>query len=704
MMTHKKIKATSLGVKINTIVLTTCLIFALVCSGAMYFTTTRILNQTYDGINTFLRVVFEQNREEIANEIFAEQQMALQESLKDMVAVKGIAGVGVYDKKGGLIRSIGTNFMEKLSPNEMHTLEQNSVFEKSLKTNKNISSYSSLIKVIGEELGYIKIDYDSKFINEQLKQIIVVFITFLIMMTIILPILLNTLLARFIIKPLLTLKQSMERLDHGNLGTKVALSARDEIGEMGAVFNKMSGTLLENHTALENAVQTETRYALKIILTNRKLKRVNAEIEKSNNALAQLNMNLEKKVEKRTADLMESNASLQREINEKEKMQKDLIRIEKLESTALLAGGIAHDFNNILSIIIGNLSLAQLEAQEGKNISKILKDTEKSCFRARDLTKQLLTFTKGGAPVKKTMPVTDLIKETVVFALRGSNVGYAFSISPDLFQVNVDEGQINQVINNIVINADHAMPEGGTVMVSAENIEITPQNTFSTPLSPGSYIKVSIKDTGIGISQKDLKSIFDPYFTTKPTGSGLGLATAHSIIEKHGGFISVQSQGKKGTTFHIYLPASPEKIHESHTHTDMSVAKPSQHRGKILIMDDEEMIRNVVGQLLRHLGYESDFAEDGVEACKKYLEAMEKKEDFSAVIMDLTIPGGMGGKEAVQHILEIDPQAKVIVSSGFSTDPVMANYKSYGFSGVVAKPFMIQELRAVLGEILSPQG
>jgi len=698
----KKIKTTSLGFKINTIVLTTCLIFALVCSCVLYFTGSKILDKKYDENNTLLSVIFEQNREDIANEIFAEQRMALQESLKDILGVKGIAGVGVYDKKGILILSTGTDFIEMLSQNEMQALDETSVFEKRLKTNKNMTSYSSMIKVIGEQFGYIKIYYDSKSINEQLNQVAMALITFFIVLTIFIPLLLNTLLSRFIIKPVLTLKQSMEKLDNGILGIKVDLAARDEIGEMGAVFNKMSDTLLQNHTALKGAVQTEAEYALKLENANRELKRVNAEIEKSNNALAQLNVDLEKTVEKRTAALMESNANLQREMNEKEKIQEDLIRVEKLESTALLAGGIAHDFNNILSIIIGNLSLVQIYAEKGENISNILMDTEKSCFRARDLTKQLLTFSKGGSPVKKTMPITELIKETVVFALRGSNVGYHFSITPDLFPVNVDEGQINQVISNIVINASHAMAEGGTVMVTAENITIELKKTFSTPLFPGSYIRISIQDTGTGIAKKNLQSIFDPYFTTKLTGSGLGLATAHSIIEKHEGFINVHSQEAMGSIFNIYLPASLEKIHGNiaPTPTNGSMEKCPQGHGKILIMDDEEMIRTVVGELLKHLGYDPDFAEDGAEACKKYLESMAKKEKFNAVIMDLTIPGGMGGKEAVQHILKIDPQAKVIVSSGFSTDPVMADYKSYGFSGVVAKPFMVQELSAVLNEVI----
>ena len=693
-------KTASLSLKINTIVLTSCLIFALVCSFMLYFTGNKLLEQKYDENHTLVSAVFEQNREDIANEIFAGQEMALQQSAKEILKVNGIAGVCIYDRKGVLLVSEGTTCIENLSKNEMQSLDKNPIFKKRLETNKNMTCYASIIKVIGEQLGYIKIRYDSSIINNELNRIAIFFIVFFVVLTLFLSLLLRTLLSRFIIEPVLNLKNSMQKLDNGLLGVRVDLPANDEIGEMGAVFNKMSTTLLQNNTALQNAVKTEADSALKLANANTELKRVNAELEKSNSALAQLNVDLEKKVKQRTKALLTSNKRLQREINEKEKMQRDLIRVEKLESTGLLAGGIAHDFNNLLSIILGNLSLAQFHAKEDDDILKILIDTEKSCFRARDLTKQLLTFSKGGSPVKKTMSVIELIKETVIFALRGSNVGHAFSITPELFPVNVDEGQINQVISNIVINAGHAMPQGGTVLIAGENIEITPENTFATPLPPGPYIKITIRDHGTGIAPKNLQSIFDPYFTTKPTGSGLGLATAHSIIKKHEGFISVESRETKGSSFHIYLPASPDKINGTNGQMEEITKKLVKGRGKVLVMDDEEMIRHIVGELLMHMGYEPEFAEDGVEASRKYLDAMEKNDKFSAVIMDLTIPGGMGGKEAVQEILKIDPHAKVIVSSGFSTDPVMADYKAYGFSGVVAKPFMMQELNSVLREVI----
>ncbi|MCD4743485.1 MAG: response regulator, partial [Desulfobacteraceae bacterium] len=485
------------------------------------------------------------------------------------------------------------------------------------------------------------------------------------------------------------------------LGVKVAFSARDEIGEIGTVFNKMSETLLQKDTALKDAVKIESEYALKLKKANSEFKRLNIELEKANKALETLNADLEQTVQERTTALVESNISLQKEIDEKEKMKNELIRIEKLESIGLLAGGIAHDFNNILSVIIGNISLVQMHSGTEDKVAKLLLETEKSCFRARDLTKQLLTFSKGGAPVTKLINITELIKETVIFTLRGSNVGYEFSIAPDLFPVKVDEGQMNQVISNIVINASHAMPDGGIVKIKVRNKNIEPGSTFIAPLKTGHYIQISIHDHGIGIDKKDLQTIFDPYFTTKTKGSGLGLATSHSIIKKHEGFIAVKSQKIKGTTFHIYLPAFPGEIEEISGQAALSTAEQLfKGHGKVLIMDDEGPIRELLGAMLTHLGYEPDFAEDGVEACKKYLDSMASKIKFRAVIIDLTIPGGMGGKEAVQEILKIDLEAKAIVSSGYSNDPVMSDYKAYGFAGVVSKPFKMQELSAVLHKIL----
>jgi CheY-like chemotaxis protein len=376
------------------------------------------------------------------------------------------------------------------------------------------------------------------------------------------------------------------------------------------------------------------------------------------------------------------------DITERKKMEEELLRAQKLESIGLLAGGIAHDFNNILMAILGNISLASMEAPSNSRIVERLTAAEKASLQAKDLTQQLLTFSKGGAPIKSTASVANLIRDSADFALRGSNVRCEMIIPDDLWPIEVDQGQMNQVINNLIINADEAMPDGGIIAVRAENVILDSESAAALPLRPGGYVKLTISDQGIGIPPEHLSKIFDPYFTTKQKGSGLGLATAYSITQKHDGYITVESRLGAGTTFTILLPASLKQT--------ASVAKGEGHpvrgRGRILVMDDEALIRDVVGQMLEFIGYEPDFARDGAEAIERYRIAKESGRPFSAVIADLTIAGGMGGREAIKKLLELDPNAKAIVSSGYSNNPVMANYRQFGFSGVVAKPYEIQKL------------
>ena len=382
------------------------------------------------------------------------------------------------------------------------------------------------------------------------------------------------------------------------------------------------------------------------------------------------------------------------DITEKRKMEQDLLRAQKLESVGILAGGIAHDFNNILTAILGNANLAKMYAADNKIKEKLTK-IEKASLQAKDLTQQLLTFSKGGAPVKKTTSIRELIKDSASFALRGSNVRCHFYIPDDLWPVDIDEGQISQTISNIIMNADQAMPEGGVIQVRAENVVVTAKQQL--PLL-GKYIEISIADQGVGIPEKHLDKIFDPYFTTKQKGSGLGLATTYSIVKKHNGHITAESKVGEGTTFRIWLPAS-RKIFER---KEKPPSKMVGGEGRILLMDDEESILEAAGEVLQHLGYTVEVARDGEEAVDIYAKALEE-EPFDAVIMDLTIPGGMGGKEALSRLMEIDPSVKAIVSSGYSTSPIMADYKKYGFKGVVAKPYSVEELSEILHQILGNQ-
>jgi PAS domain S-box-containing protein len=382
-----------------------------------------------------------------------------------------------------------------------------------------------------------------------------------------------------------------------------------------------------------------------------------------------------------------------RDVTEKRKMEQELLRTQKLESLGNLAGGIAHDFNNILTGVMSNVALARMYTTDNRVGARLTK-IEKASLQARNLTQQLLTFSKGGSPIKKTTSLSKVIRDSTSFALRGSNVRCHFYIPDDLSFADIDEGQISQVINNLIMNADEAMPEGGVIQVRAENVEAGAEESLF--LQKGKYIKISIEDQGVGIPEKYLSRLFDPYFTTKQKGSGLGLATAYSIIKRHNGHLGVKSEVGVGTTFHMWLPASgdPLKREEIQPHT------PIKGEGRILFMDDEEIIRDAAGEVLTYLGYTVEFAGDGREAIELYKKKLTSGEPFDIVIMDLTIPGGMGGKEALATLLKIDPYVKAIVSSGYSTDPVMADFRAYGFKGVVTKPYSIEELSETLHRIM----
>jgi PAS domain S-box-containing protein len=384
-----------------------------------------------------------------------------------------------------------------------------------------------------------------------------------------------------------------------------------------------------------------------------------------------------------------------RDNTDRKRLELELLKAQKLESLGILAGGIAHDFNNLITGITANIELAKVHAPQDRELAAILEKAEQASLRAHDLTQQLLIFSRGGEPIKKTVTISEMIKEAAGFALRGSKAGCTFSLPDGLRPVDADTGQLRQVIYNMVINADQAMPQGGMLRIGAENVSLDAQNSRTLPA--GEYVKIAIADSGIGIPKEHAAKIFDPYFTTKEKGSGLGLATSYTIIKKHGGDIVVDSEQGRGSTFTIFLPASKQAA----TAADRAGSKLVPGTGRVLIMDDEEIIRDAAGSILQAAGYEVESARDGNEAVKLYRSARDAGNPFAAVILDLTVPGGIGGRDALQMLLQIDPAVKAIVSSGYSHDPIMANYRDYGFLGVIAKPYRIREMSEIVSEVMA---
>lgn len=385
-----------------------------------------------------------------------------------------------------------------------------------------------------------------------------------------------------------------------------------------------------------------------------------------------------------------------RDITERKELEEERIRSGKLEAIGQLAGGIAHDFNNILTIVLGNIELAQLHAQDAKMVVTHLDDARNATFRAKDLSHQLVTFSKGGEPIKRLMPITRVIQDSMAFASTGSNVKCTLEVCPDVWDVVADESQIHQVLNNMILNAVQAMPEGGRISIGVENVE---SNTDPSGfLKSGRYVRITLRDEGHGIKPEHLTRIFDPYFTTKPWGTGLGLATVYSIVKRHEGHILVQSRPDSGATFEIFLPAAPMTEAGVSSTSPKTLSESSPRR--VLVMDDEEMLRRLSENILQYLGYEVELAGDGSEAVDLYVQAAAKGRPFDVLILDLTIPGGRGGKEVLKQLKEIDPEVRAIVCSGYHSDPVMSRYGEYGFRGVVAKPYDIEEMRRVLLEVL----
>jgi signal transduction histidine kinase/ActR/RegA family two-component response regulator len=392
-------------------------------------------------------------------------------------------------------------------------------------------------------------------------------------------------------------------------------------------------------------------------------------------------------------------AEIRAKVRRESQLEAELQRVGKLESLGLLAGGIAHDFNNLLTAVMGNLSLALLDPQIQPDSASLLLDAEKAANRARDLTQQLLTFAKGGAPIREAVSLQEVVHEVTDFALHGSKVRCLYDIPDDLWPADVDKGQIGQVVQNLVINAMQAMPQGGVIDIAMRNATL--QAAIGQVLAPGRYLHLAITDHGEGIPPQNLDKIFDPYFTTKTRGSGLGLATVHSIVKKHLGHISVESTPGRGTSFQVWLPAAQSPRPPQDLPGARALLPGNQGRVRILLMDDEPLIRQMGVAILRRQGYDVCAVADGVEALNEYTKALQAGNPYTLAILDLTIPGGMGGGQTLEELRRLNPAVKAIVSSGYSRDAVLSNYRAHGYQGMVSKPYDAKALVLAVDSVLN---
>jgi two-component system, cell cycle sensor histidine kinase and response regulator CckA len=384
--------------------------------------------------------------------------------------------------------------------------------------------------------------------------------------------------------------------------------------------------------------------------------------------------------------------------SQRKRIEEELMRALKMESVVLLSSGIASQFNTLLTHIVGNLNILLSEMEPHTQQSRLLEETDKIVDKARELVRHLSSFSTSGAPLKKTSMVGPLLKDITEYMLTGLNTWSNFFIADNLYPIELDQAQFIQAFNNIILNASQAMPKGGVINVTARNIHLDENEVSNLP--EGNYVKISVADRGHGISPDDMQHIFDPYFTTRQGKVGLGLSIAYSIIRSHGGVITVESERGKGSAFDIFLPASTEKVVRE------ALPAKQRHAGiKILLVDDEAVVRNVGNRILSKLGYDRiEFASEGLEALKKYQEAMESGSPYDSVIIDLTLPGEMGGKEVVKALHKLDPKANILVSSGYFNDPILTDFRRYGIKGVLAKPYQLEEMEMMLRESPHHQG
>lgn len=693
-----------------------------------------------------LQTVVSRDRERIANELFEGRTDAILLRIHQMRLIQGVQGLAIFSRDGRVVLSSGAlSVTNALGPLVVSNLITRPDTAHVITSEAHTIAYTQSITAGGEALGFIRIEYSLADIESDRRMSVILLFTQLVALLLTMVLLFGFFISRSVIRPIGALRKAINQMRQGELGTTVPVPGNDELSKLTQAFNDMSvnrkrverelqnsenryrelvdlavdGILLGSHEGMiigANECMCKLTGRSRAELAGKDIRSLMFKPESL--AEAPLWLDLVQKGETVVAErilirpdgsevtveirskMMPDGTyqSIYRDITERKRVAAELHQMQKLQSIGTLAGGIAHDFNNIMMGLFGNISLAKRELSDEHPSFAPLQNAEKSMNRATRLTKQLLTFAKGGDPVKEEVGLGALVKEVAQFDLSGSNVLLVTKQADDLWTVKADKGQIQQVISNLTINARQAMANGGHLYITLENAVIKKCDVPN--LHAGKFVKVTVRDEGEGIDPEIMGRIFDPYYTTKRAGSGLGLATTYSIISRHGGHIEVASEPGQGAIFTFYLPAAdmlplPPPMKSSAGRSRITSAT------NILIMDDDDFIRIIIPRWLEKTGCRIESAADGSKTIDLYKRSFEAGIPFDVVILDLTIPGGIGGLEVLKAILQIDPKAKAIVSSGYAEGAIMSNYDVYGFRDFIEKPYTEAQLHEVIERVLA---
>lgn len=684
----------SLRFKINAAIFSACLIVGIFFVSVFYPLEVNWRHSRLHEINVLMSAVYEQKKEELANEIFAKQEQALSNTLMEIQRVKGISDISIYSKSGELLRATGLVIRPYLASKEMRNLEESPSFERGILNGDPIAEFSTVIEVIGERVGYIKIRYSLERMEKESLLAVWILSALLLSTLIIMAVLLNYLLSRSVLRPVSILSDAMTKLKSGQLGEQVVLDSRDEIGKMATAFNEMSEKIKNQHRELERSIEARNSYA--------------EELEKSYKALEELNARLEDMVCERTAELRKSNEQLQQEINErmradeaKKELEERLARSQKMEALGLLAGGVAHDLNNVLCGTVSYPDLLLMELPPDSPMRKPIETIRESGCKAAAIVQDLLTLARRGITQTSVMNLNDEIireylesPEHLKLAQGHENISIETFLDEDLLNIRGSSVHLKKTVMNLVINAIEAQPYGGRIIISTANRYVDKPIQGYDSVKEGDYVVLKISDRGVGIAEEDIKRIFEPFYTKKVmgrSGTGLGMAVVWGTMQDHNGYIHVKSSPGNGTTFELFFPVTRDETPQ--LRKSVPVEDYLGNKEKILVIDDIEEQREIAVRILKKLNYEAVAVAGGEEAVE-YL----RKNSADLLLLDMIMDPGIDGLETYRKVIKLHPGQKAVIASGFAENSRVREAQKLGVGRYIKKPYTIENLGIAIKE------